>query len=193
MTGIGHVLSETVGSAPLAERLPPYTVEPHTDDARHLLLWQVFGESDVVLAEERFNPTADRALWVPAGTRHGFTTSRDAVLLPVFFPAQETATTLDGPLVVPVDSGLARLLLADLQSRYTIIRPDLDVARQILARVENGRTESGGPPMPTSTPAHRIAEALILDPGDRRTVPELAASVHIPRGRWSGCSGRKRG
>lgn len=159
--------------------IPPVSVSAMQEEEFHVLLWQARGEADIRAGDRESRLTFGHALWVPVGLRHEFTVHANSVTLPLFFPAAEIATTLHEATLVPVDRDLRTLMLAYTVSWNTIIRPDVNLARQILARVERRPALPGGLPMPTSTPARLLAEALRANPGDPRSVAELAASVHV--------------
>lgn len=156
-------------------QIPPVVVAEHENHEWNVLLWQARGSSDVTVGDEGFVLHSDQALWVPLGVRHGFTLRSNAVLLPLFF-APDVRTTLAVPKVVDVDRELRTLALALVQTTYTIIRPEIDIARQVLARLE-GRPVSVLP-SPRSPAALAVAQALTARPGDHRSVAELAASAH---------------
>lgn len=159
-------------------RVPAVEIGERAHDDVHLLLWQLRGGSRLLIDDAPLSLSADQAIWVPAGVRHAFTQERDSVLLPIFLDDARTATTLSEPRVVDVDDGLSLLLLARLQTQYTIIQPDADIERPILALLEERALTSPELPLPTSEAALAVAEALRFNPGDSRAVPELAASVH---------------
>jgi AraC-like DNA-binding protein len=163
-----------------AERpwIPAVAVPAQEESAHHVLLWQVRGAADVVVAGVERMLGAGNAMWVPVGTPHEFTVHADSVTMPLFFEAGGLATTLDRPTVVPVDRDLRTLMLGYSVTLYTIVRPEADLARQILARVERGPVAETGPPMPATPSARAIADALRCNPGDARSVGELAESVH---------------
>lgn len=122
--------------------------------------------------------TAGHAIWVPVGTPHWFTVRANSVTVPLFFVARETATILREPTLVTVDRDLRTLMRANSVSSHTVIQPRANLARQILALVEDSPVLSTALPIPTSRPARIIAETLRFNPGDTRTIEELAASVH---------------
>lgn len=150
----------------------------HVNIRFHLALWQVHGESDFTLDGERFVLHADHAVWVPSGVRHGFTTRTNSAMLPVFIPVDHLAMIVRRPGVIPVDHDLRLLFAAHLEASHTIIRPNVDIDRQILALVEGSVVVDRDPPLPTSAAAVAVAEALRFNPGDSRSVEELAASAH---------------
>lgn len=165
-------------ASPWAVHLPPVTIEPHVNDDFHLLMWQVRGESDFVVDGAARTLGVGHALWLPSGARHGFTTRTNAVLLPLFFPVHDTATTLTSVSSITVDRDLRTLFLAHIQTTYTIIRPNIDIARQIFALIEDHPVVATHVPLPSSEPALTVAETLRFNPGDSRSVHQLAASAH---------------
>jgi len=158
--------------------VPPVSLRDLCEEGEHVLLWQVRGASDVVVDGAGRELRTGWALWVPAGVRHSFTTHDGAVVLPTFFPVASTATTLERPTAVAVDHDLATLLLACVQASYSIIRPRADLARQVLALIEEGPSAPSALPVPVSGPARVVAEALRFNPGDERGVEELAREAH---------------
>lgn len=144
----------------------------------HVLLWQVRGSAEVDIEQEGRTLTAGHALWLPVGTRHGFRVHENSVTMPLFFEAAETATTLRVPTMVTVDRDLRTLMLAHCVSSSTRVRPEANLARQILALIEDRPVLSNALPLPRSEPALLIAETLRFNPGDIRSIEELAESVH---------------
>jgi AraC-like DNA-binding protein len=165
-------------TAPWRVHVPPVSIPARVESDKHVLLWQVRGRSDFDVDGEARRLDRGFALWVPVGTRHAFTTHANSVLLPMFFEVAETATTLRAPTVITVDRDLRTLFLAFVQSTYSIIRPHANIARQILALIEERPVLVTALPMPTSEAALIVAEALRFNPGDDRGVDELAESAH---------------
>ncbi|MBR8743112.1 AraC family transcriptional regulator [Nocardiopsis sp. MG754419] len=158
--------------------LPSVSLDGLVEDDKHLLLWQARGASDFVVEDEPRSLKVGQALWVPARTRHSFTVQADSVLLPMFFEAAMTATTLRGPTVITVDRDLRTLFLGFIQASYSRIRPDVNIARQILALIEERPVLVTDLPLPTTESALIVAESLLFNPGDDRGVDALAASAH---------------
>lgn len=158
--------------------IPPVSVPEQREDQFHVLLWQVRGEADLLVAGTTHALTAGHAMWVPVGTRHEFTVRAASVTMPLFFDVADLATTLDQPTVITVDRDLRTLMLAYTVSRNTIVKPAANLARQILALIEESPVLAAALPMPTTDAALVIAETLRFNPGDIRTVDELAESVH---------------
>lgn len=158
--------------------IPAVSLPERVHPEAHMLLWQVRGESDVLLDDEPAAIAHGHALWVPAGIRHTLTVHANSVLLPMFFLVADTATTLDHVTVITVDRDLRTLFLAFVQSEATIIRPAANLARQILSLIEDEPVLATALPMPVSPAARAVAETLRFNPGDDRGVDQLAESVH---------------
>lgn len=176
------------GAAPSADRatrdehwriyVPPVTIDERVHELEHMLMWQVRGDSDFRVEGREVLLHAGGVLWIPAGYRHSVTVRANSVLLPMLFPVSVTATTLRDTATLGVDRELRTLMLAYIQTQNSIIRPPVNLARQILALLEERPERSARLPFPTSRPALGIAETLHFNPGDDRPVEELAASVH---------------
>lgn len=149
----------------------------HHDD--HVLFWQLHGSGAVAVGADDLPLTEGLAAWVPAGAPHTVRVHEDSVLLPLLFPADATATTLQTPRVLPVAGHLRTLLLALMQSQSTLLRPAIDLERRVLPLIEEVPTLGDALPMPTSRAAAEVAAAIAFDPGDGRTIAELARSVHV--------------
>ncbi|WP_017612080.1 AraC family transcriptional regulator [Nocardiopsis salina] len=159
--------------------LPPVTLEGLREDDKHLLLWQTRGSAEFTVGGAPRSLETGHALWIPAGTRHAFTLHENSVLLPMFFDTATTATTLAEPAVIGVDRDLHTLFLGFLQATYSRIRPDVNIARRILALIEERPASVTALPMPTSRAALTVARTLRFNPGDDRSVDELAESAHV--------------
>ncbi|OZM71234.1 AraC family transcriptional regulator [Amycolatopsis antarctica] len=158
--------------------IPPITIDARREGRVHVLLWQMEGTADLTVKDQTITLTKHQALWIPVGTRHKFTVHAGSVLMPVIFDAADTATTLCEPGLVTVSRELRALMLAYVTAWNSIIKPEANLARQILGLIEPSPVLSTTLPMPASEPARIIAETLRFNPGDTRSAVELAESVH---------------
>lgn len=158
--------------------IPPTTVTDMKESSLHVLLWQVFGSAEVTVDDASHVLHAGRALWIPVGYAHEFTVQANSVTVPLFFDASDTATTLRRPAEVAVDRDLHALMLAYNVSWHTMVQSPTNLARQLLALIEGNPVRPPGLPLPTSAGARRIVDALRFNPGDSRTIDELAHSAH---------------
>lgn len=159
-------------------RIPPVSVPERVHYGDAMLLWQARGSAEAVLNDVSHTLVSGNALWLPVGTRHELHVHENSVLLPMFFDAVGVATTMQSITELPVDDELRTLFLVYIQSEQTIIRPDADIARQILSTIERRPLVSTKLPMPVTPAAASIAELLQFNPGDSRSVENLAAGVH---------------
>lgn len=166
------------GATPWRTWIPPVSVSGMREDHLHVLLWQVRGTADLAVEGDNHSLMVGHALWIPVGVRHEFTVHANSVTMPLFFDVDETATTLREPTLVTVDGDLRTLMLAYTVSWTTAIKPKANLARQILALIEQSPVVSTALPMPTTEAAQAIAQTLRFNPGDIRSVEELAESVH---------------
>lgn len=158
--------------------IPSVSLSGLREDRLHVLLWQMGGSTDLIVEGEAHLLVEGHALWIPVGTPHEFTVHSGSVLMPLFFDVADTATTLRTSALVTVGQDLRTLMLAYVAATHSLIKPRANLARQILALMEDQPALSAVLPMPTSEPAQLIAEALRFNPGDTRSVEELARSVH---------------
>lgn len=158
--------------------IPPASISVRAETDFHLLLWQARGEADVDVDGADLVLRVGQALWVPVGTRHGFTVRAGSVTMPLFFDAARTADPLPRPTVVHPDDDLRTLMLAHVVSSSTALKVPADLGRQILQRIGGESGRGSALPLPRTAAARVIAETLRTDPGDPRGVEELAASVH---------------
>lgn len=164
--------------SPVPGWIPPVTISRRREDGVHLLLWQVHGRAELWVDGQDLMLRTDQAQWIPAGREHGFTVREGSVTVPLIFPVGQVATVLDAPTTLEIDRGMHPLLLAHAVATSTIVQPPVDLARQILTRIE-GRTDPASPlPLPAGGPARAVAETLLLNPGDGRDIEALAESVH---------------
>lgn len=149
------------------------------ESALHVLLWQAFGSSDVTVDEDAHVLEPGHALWIPAGSSHDFTVRDNSVTVPLFFDAASAARTPQRPMHIAVAEELNALMLAYSVSWHTMVQPPANLGRQLLAVIAKSSTAPSAPPLPTTSSVRTIADALRSNPGDGRSVHELAASVHL--------------
>src|SRR5699024_9322442 len=106
----------------------------HTQE--RIMLWQVRGRTGLVIDGAKVQLIDGQAVWIPAGAPHSLTVAANSVLVPLEFPSSAIATTLDEVPVFSVDRALGTPLSAFLQSQASIICAEVNLARQILAFIE---------------------------------------------------------
>ena len=121
---------------PWAISIPPVIIEERVHTQEHIMLWQVRGRTELVIDGAKVQLIDGQAVWIPAGAPHSLTVAANSVLLPLEFPISAIATMLDEVTVFSVDRALGTPLLAFLQSQASIICAEVNLARQILALIE---------------------------------------------------------
>lgn len=159
--------------------VPACSVNDCYEDDTSVLLWQVRGESTVDVEGVGLTLGAGLALWIPARTRHSFTSEPNSSVLPMFFDEGEGAAAPTQPTIVVVEAHLETACLALIGSYYSAVDPPADLTAIVRSLIDIQTTVPAGVKLPTGTPALRIARALLLDPGDRRTLADWSRVVHL--------------
>jgi AraC-like DNA-binding protein len=142
----------------------------------HQLAWSPEGVLVVRTAAGSYVLPPARALWIPAGTSHETQASGAAVLRTVYVGTGDCPIEWARPTPVAVSPLLRELIphledraLADEErSRAEAVLFDL-LAPLALATIDVR--------LPTDERARRVAEALLADPGDDRTLPAWGRHV----------------
>jgi AraC-like DNA-binding protein len=163
-----------------AVSIPSVSIQERQHDDRAVLLWQARGSSACVLAGETRPLIAGHALWIPPGTSHALEVAPDSVVIPLHIPLRlHPVGLLTRPTWVAVDAELRTVILALLQVQTSIIRPDVDIERRLARMIPERAVPLTGLAMPVSTPALEIALRLRDNPGEDRSLAELAAAHHV--------------
>ncbi len=166
------------GTVEYALRIPAATVDGQRHPSEHRAFWQVRGSSAFTCAGRILDLHTDDVLWVPSGVQHSVRVAPDSVLFPFRFPDGDIATVLTEVTRARVQEQDTIYLLALYQSQNSLIQPRADLRRQVLAILERRTLSADHLPLPVNPAALAVAEALLLNPGDDRTVSEWAAAVH---------------
>lgn len=162
--------------------IPAVEIPERIEPDQHILLWQIHGGSDVRVDGLGYELVRGQALWVPVGSRHGFTVRRDSVVKPLFFGSEVFRCGANPALVVPtiidIDRTLEVLMLAHDVATHTLVEPRTGIWPHIVAAVESAHAPASSAQMPSSASAHRVAGMLRAVPSDPRGVTDLARAVH---------------
>ncbi len=146
----------------------------HVHD-RHQLAWASSGILTVEVANRAWVLPSTQALWIPAGVEHASLAVRSAVLEGIYIDPAGSAHGWSTPTVVAI-SPLARHLIRHLAT-------DLDDTRR--ARAETVLLDVLEPidkttlelPIPVDARARTVADLLLADPSDQRSLDELGRQV----------------
>lgn len=152
--------------------------DEHQHD-QHQLIWARRGVLGVKVGELRWVLPPTRALWVPANTPHQTGASTTAQMLSPYLLPERCDLRWTAPTPIAVDDLLGSLV--------AYLTTDLDPAARARAEavvVDLVRPAAATPiriPMPDDERARAVAEIIIRDPADQRTLDALARSVGSSR------------
>jgi len=152
--------------------------EEHQHD-QHQLIWARRGVLGVRIGELRWVLPTTRALWIPSGIPHQTGASTSAEMLSPYLLPDRCNVRWTTPMPIGVDELLGPLI--------AYLTTDLDPdarARAEAVVADLLRPAEATPiriPVPTDDRARAVAEILIRDPADPRTLELLACSVGSSR------------
>ncbi|MGA6167927.1 AraC family transcriptional regulator [Amycolatopsis magusensis] len=148
----------------------------HVHPGHHQLAWAARGVVAVNVGSAHWVLPPARALWVPAGTRHRTGSSGNAVLRGIFMDAAQSPVSWTAPRLVRV-----RPLLRELLEHLTAGGLAEDARRRAEAvafdLLEPVPVTPISVPLPTDARARQVAEALIAEPADDRTLDRFGREV----------------
>lgn len=152
--------------------------EQHVHEHHHQLAWVSTGVLMVEVGDRHWVLPPTLALWIPAGTWHASIALRASVLQGVYLEpagcplALTYATTPTVLSVSPLARHLIEYLAGELDepARAHAETVLLDVLRPV-------GTATLELPLPTDDRARQVAQLLLTDPTDRRSLEELARAV----------------
>ena len=172
--GVGAIV---VGKFPLSsgEWIPAHSHPEH-----HMLAWTRRGVLGVAVDDTYWVLPPTRALWVPAGVVHRSGATREAVLCGVYIGQERCGVDWAEPTPVGVDGLLAHLitylgrddLADDARLRAEAVLPDL---------LRPLPTLPIDVPQPVDGRVRAVADALLADPSDRRSLEAHARAVGVSR------------
>ncbi|MFI6873492.1 AraC family transcriptional regulator [Streptomyces sp. NPDC050400] len=171
--GVGAIV---VGNFPLASG---QWFVPHSHP-QHQLAWARRGVLGVAVEDAYWVLPSTRALWLPAGVVHRTGATRDAVLCSLYFVPDRCPQDWTLPTPVAVDGLLAHLIgyldRAELpdDARLRAEAVVLDLLRPLPATPIDV-------PTPTDDRVRAVADALLADPGDPRSLDAHARAVGAGR------------
>ncbi|MFJ5045366.1 helix-turn-helix domain-containing protein [Streptomyces sp. NPDC098077] len=172
--GVGAIV---VGSFPLAHG---EWFIPHSHPQHHQLVWARRGVLGVAVDDSYWVLPPTRALWLPAGVVHRTGATREAVLCSLYFEPDRCDLDWADPTPVGVDGLLARLIVY-------LSRTDLDDGPRLRAEAVVPDLLHPLPatpidvPHPTDDRVRAVADALLADPADSRSLEAHARAIGVSR------------
>ncbi|MEE1738558.1 helix-turn-helix transcriptional regulator [Streptomyces sp. BE147] len=147
---------------------------------QHQLAWARRGVLGVSVGDAYWVLPRTRALWLPAGVVHRTGATRDATLCSLYFEPDRCAQNWSEPTPVGVDGLLAHLI--DYLGRNDL--PDAERLRGEAVVLDLLRPLPATPidvPEPDDDRVRAVAEALLADPADLRSLEAHARAVGVSR------------
>ena len=156
-----------------------FVIEPHSHE-RAQLIFATRGTMRVVTGKALWVVPPQRALWMPAETVHGIEMLQAASMRTLYL-REDAASGMPGECRVLQVSPLLRELIVratELPVHYDEEGTAGHLIALLLAELHGSQSLGLELPMPSSPRLLRLCRALLHDPGDRRTLPAWASSVH---------------
>lgn len=172
-TGAGAIV---VGNFPLSSG---QWFAPHSHP-QHQLAWTRRGVLGVAVDDVHWVLPPTRALWLPAGIVHRTGATREAVLCGLYFEPDRCALAWTEPTPVAVD-GLLAHLIAYLDREDLTGDARLRAEAVVLDLLRPLPTTPIHVPNPVDERVSAVADALLTDPGDPRSLEAHAKAVGVSR------------
>jgi len=165
--------------AAMAKPFPSgFEIAPH-EHARDQLLYAVAGVMRIETETEAWIVPPDRAVYLPAGTRHRVVIRGDLEMRTLYIAAAEPAGLPQRPTVIEVSELLRALILALIDE--PVLYDDAGrgglIARLILAELALARRLPLVVPMPIDPRLRRLCDALLVNPESEYTLDDWAAQA----------------
>jgi len=158
--------------AAMAKKFPPgFEITPHSH-ARDQLLYAVSGVMRVQTDTEAWIVPPDRAVYLPAGTRHTVGIRGDLEMRTLYIDGSAAAGIVRRPSVLEVSNLLRALVLALIEEPILYDEGGRGglIARLILLELGAARRLPLMVPMPTDRRLRRVCDALLANPESAATL-----------------------
>lgn len=163
--------------AAMAKGFPAgFEIAPHTHP-RDQLLYAVSGVMRIETDMEAWIVPPDRAVYLPAGTRHRVAIRGDLEMRTLYIAGTEAAGLPRRPTVIEVSELLRALILALIEEPVLYEEAGRGglIARLILVELAGARQLPLVVPMPTDPRLRRVCDALLADPAKDWSLDDWAS------------------
>ncbi|MEU0541284.1 helix-turn-helix transcriptional regulator [Nocardia sp. NPDC005978] len=161
-----------------AGRLPPGHWFDEHEHPQHQIAWAARGVITVEVGAGRWVLPPTRALWIPGGIAHRTGTYAGAMIRGIYLEPDRTPVRFTRPTMLRV-TRLLRELFDHLTSGTATAAERERAETVIFDLLEPVEVSPLGAQLPEDPRARAVADALIADPADPRTLTELAATVAV--------------
>jgi len=134
------------------------------------------GVMTVTTLDGRFVVPPQRGVWVPPLTEHRIRMTGEVAMRTVYFARRIAAKLPKACCVVQVTPLLRELVrrAVDFPKQYPKVSPEARIAALIVDELKSAKVAPLHLPLPADPRAQRVTRALQADPGDQRSLGELA-------------------
>ncbi|QLY29398.1 helix-turn-helix transcriptional regulator [Nocardia huaxiensis] len=140
---------------------------------QHQIAWATRGVITVEIGDGRWVLPPTRALWIPGGMRHRTGTSEGAMMSGIYLEPDRTPVAFPAPTMLRV-STLLHELFGHLTAATTTAGQRQRAEAVIFDLLQPVDVIPVGARMPEDARARRVADALLADPADPRTLEQFA-------------------
>ncbi len=159
---------------------------------QHQIAWAARGVLAVQIGAGRWVLPPTRALWIPGGTAHRTGTSQGAAMRGIFVEPHHAPVAFPTPTLLRVGRLLHELFdhlarddargvqdCADTPRDHDDAGPRRRAEAVVFDLLEPVQVVPVGAPLPADPRARTVARALVRDPADDRSLPQLAAAAAV--------------
>jgi len=156
-----------------------FDIAPHSHE-RAQLIYATTGTMRVASDDSVWIVPPQRALWMPAGTRHGIAMLADVSMRTLYLRDDAAGFMPQECSVLPVSPLLRELIIraTELPMQYDESGPAGHVVALILAELHGLRSLPLHLPMPRDPRLRAVCQALLDTPGDQRPLEAWAEKAH---------------
>ena len=158
---------------------PGFEIAPHSHK-RAQLIYATAGTMRIATADGMWIVPPQRALWMPAGVRHGIVMLGEVTMRTLYLWPDAAAFMSGTCHVVPVSSLLRELIVraTELPVQYDESGPAGHVMALILDELRGLQSLPLQLPMPRDARLRSLCQALLAAPGDQRPLAAWAKSIN---------------
>ena len=156
-----------------------FEIAPHSHE-RAQLIYATVGTMRVATSEGMWMVPPQRALWMPAGVKHGIVMSSDVTMRTLYLREDVAWFMPRACQVLPVSPLLRELIVraTELPLQYDESGPAGHVVALIISELRGQQSLPRQLPMPRDMRLRSLCEKLLAAPGDQRTLAAWAHTVN---------------
>jgi AraC-like DNA-binding protein len=156
-----------------------FEIAPHSHE-RAQLIYATVGTMRVSTGDGMWMVPPQRAVWMPAGVRHGIVMSSDVTMRTLYLREDAAAFMPGACRVLPVSPLLRELIVraTELPVRYDESGPAGHVVALILAELRGLQSLPLQLPMPRDPKLRGLCQRILMVPGDQRTLAAWARTIN---------------